>query len=99
MGNLKVTLLLYKYLWTSQGKRSLNQSLRRLRKRMLTKANKGIMLEWNKLSRMKISMLRLEEIKLMETNSMRVNKALMKVLRVVMAMIRIKISLSPKGQK
>ena len=99
MGNLKVTLLLYKYLWTSQGKRSLNQSLRRLRKRTLTKANKGIMLERTKLVRMKISMLRLEEIKLMETNLMRVNKALMRVLRVLMAMIRIKISQSPKGQK
>lgn len=98
MGNLKATLLLYKYLWTSQGKRSLNQSLRRLRKRILTKANKVIMLERTKLCKMKISMLRLE-IKLMETNSTRVSKALMKVLRAKMVMIKIKISLSPKGQK
>ena len=93
MGNLKATLPLYKYLWTSQGRRSLNQSLRRLKKRMLKKANKGgIILEGSKLYRMKISML-MPEIKLMKT---RANKALMKV---QMGMIRIKISLSLRGQK
>lgn len=65
MGNLKVTLLLYKYLWTSLGRRSPNQSLRRLKKRMLIKVKKGIILEGNKLYRISMPML---EIKLMKTN-------------------------------